>query len=122
MNAIEEIAELEQRLLQAMLKSDVDTLDRLLSDELIFTDHTGHLVEKSADLDGHRTGKVSIDSIEPGERLIKTFQDTAIVSVLMAIKGKYMDQPFEGKNRYTRVWVKKDHSWKVVAAHASVVD
>jgi len=33
-----------------MLKSDVNTLDELLSSDLVFTNHLGHLMTKQDDL------------------------------------------------------------------------
>ncbi|MFK8004744.1 MAG: nuclear transport factor 2 family protein [Saprospiraceae bacterium] len=117
-----QIIEMEQRLLQAMLNSDIKELDILISNELIFTDHMGQLINKKDDLDSHRSGKVKIDKIEPSEQMIKVYENTAIVSVLMKIKGQYLSQPFEGKNRYSRVWQKIDGVWKVVVGHSTSVN
>lgn len=50
----------EERLRQAMLHSDVSTLDELLADDLLFTNHLGQLMTKQDDLKAHRTGMVKI--------------------------------------------------------------
>jgi hypothetical protein len=42
----EDIQTLEERLRIAMLNSDVDALDELLSEELLFTNHLGIIVSK----------------------------------------------------------------------------
>ena len=122
MTTTEQIIEKEQALLKAMLTSDVKVLDDLIADDLIFTDHTGRVVNKSDDLDAHRSGSLHIESIAPSEQVIKMYGNTAIVSVLMQIKGQYLKQPFEGKIRYSRVWMKIDNSWKIVAGHSSSVN
>lgn len=122
MTTTEQIIEKEQVLLKAMLTSDVMVLDDLIADDLIFTDHTGRVVNKSDDLDAHRSGSLHIESIAPSEQVIKMYGNTAIVSVLMQIKGQYLKQPFEGKIRYSRVWMKIDNSWKIVAGHSSSVN
>ena len=122
MTTQEQIVHLEQVLLQAMLKSDVEELDALISDELIFTDHTGRIVSKTTDIEAHRSGKIHIESIDPGEQLIKIYDKVAIVSVLTKIKGNYFGQSYEGKIRFTRVWMDINHSWKIVAGHTTLVN
>jgi len=122
MTTLEHIIEKEESLLQAMLTSDVKVLDDLIADDLIFTDHTGCVVNKSEDLEAHRTGSLMIESIDPGEQVIKIYSNTAIVSVLMQMNGQYLKQPFEGKIRYTRVWMNIDNTWKIFAGHSSAVN
>ena len=121
MTMLEQIIEKEESLLQAMLTGDLKVLDDLIADDLIFTDHTGRVVNKSEDLEAHRTGSLKIESIDPGEQVIKIYGNTAIVSVLMQINGQYLRQPFEGKIRYSRVWMNINDSWKIVAGHSSAV-
>ena len=119
MTVQEQIISLEQALLQAMLSSDVKELDALIADDLIFTNHLGQIIGKAEDIEAHRSGKVSIDTIEPSEQFIRIFKDTAVVSVLMKMEGTYLDQPFRGKNRYLRVWMNGDKGWKIVAGQAT---
>jgi hypothetical protein len=53
------IVELEERLRQAMLRSEVSVLDKLIAPELIFTNHLGQLVTKQDDLASHQSGRSS---------------------------------------------------------------
>jgi Protein of unknown function (DUF3225). len=117
---VEQIAEQEQALRQAMLDGNVKVLDSIIADDLIFTDHNGQVMGKMADIESHRSGKLKVDQLEPSEQVINIYGSTAIVSVLMAIKGRYMDQPFQGKIRYTRTWVNIDNAWTIVAGHSSL--
>ena len=116
---VEQVAEQEQALRQAMLEGNVNVLDSLIADDLIFTDHNGQVMNKMADLESHRSRKLKVEQLEPSEQVIRIYGSTAIVSVLMAIRGRYMDQPFQGKIRYTRTWVNIDNAWKIVAGHSS---
>jgi ketosteroid isomerase-like protein len=50
------IEDLEEKLRQAMLASDIEALDELIADDLIFTMHTGLVINKQDDLEAHRTG------------------------------------------------------------------
>ena len=53
-----EIAECERQLRTAQLTADLGVLDRLLSDELLFTGPDGQLATKAQDLEAHRSGLV----------------------------------------------------------------
>jgi ketosteroid isomerase-like protein len=116
------IIENEERLRQAMLNSDVNTLDELIAPELLFTSHLGKLWTKEQDLSAHRSGMIKIEKITPSERHIQVVGDIAIVSVRIYISGTYEGHRSEGDLRFTRVWaMSTSGKWQVVAGHASGV-
>ncbi len=119
---ISEIVHLETALRQAMLDSDVDKLDDLMSDDLIFTDHTGALRGKQNDIQAHRSGMLKINELEPLNQIVRRSGDTAVVSACLAIKGTFGDAAFSEFFRFTRVWAKQETHWSIVAAHSSVVE
>ncbi|MFM2481824.1 nuclear transport factor 2 family protein [Celerinatantimonas sp. YJH-8] len=112
----------EALLCQAMLASDVQELDRLLSSELVFSNHLGQVLGKKDDLQAHQSGLLHLSHIAIEDQQIKLQQDTAIVVVKMSICGSYDGQPADGTFRFTRVWqhVEGDR-WEVIAAHSSGV-
>lgn len=59
-----EIAQLETELAQAMLHNDMATLDRLLSDDLMFTGPDGIVTDKAQDLALHRSGDTVFTTYE----------------------------------------------------------
>ena len=71
----------EERLRLAMLASDVDALDKLISSDLIFTNHFGQILGKQDDLALHRSGMLRFHTLEPSERKMKTSGKIAVVSV-----------------------------------------
>jgi Domain of unknown function (DUF4440) len=116
------IIEAESSLLQAMLISDVASLDRLISDELLFTNHLGQLLSKQADLSAHRSGLLKFTKLDPSEQVVAVYDSFAIVSVNVKTEGIYANEPFSARIRYTRVWARSSsQSWHVVAGHSSVV-
>jgi len=117
-----QILEAEERLRQAMLSSDVETLDELLAPELVFTSHLGQVLGKQNDLAAHRSGLVKITELTPSEQIIHLHGDVAVVSVRVHLAGCYAGTPSEAKFRFTRVWAKSSGgSWQVVAGHACVL-
>ncbi len=119
---ISEIVHLEVVLRRAMLDSDVDKLDELMSNDLIFTDHTGALLDKQSDIQAHRSGMLKIKELQPLNEIVRRSGDTAVVSTCLAIKGAFGDTAFAEIFRFTRVWAKQETHWSIVAAHSSVVE
>ncbi len=122
MTQLEQIQQVERRLLAAMLNSDVAELNILLSDELLVTGPTGELVGKADDLAAHRSGQIHIEYMVAQQTTIKLLSDAAIVFVLMDMRGLFQSQPpFAGRYRYTRVWTNQKDGWQIIAAHISQV-
>lgn len=113
------IETLEEKLRQAMLSSDVLTLDELIANDLVFTMHNGLVINKQMDLEAHRSGIQKLTKLDIGDRQIHHYDDCAVVTVKTELIGTYNDQAFSESYRYTRVWVKLQNRWQVVAGHVS---
>lgn len=117
-----QVQELERRLREAMRGSDLDELDALLADELIFTDHLGGMWGKADDLAAHRTGAIKVRQVEVSQERILLLDAVAVVNVRLAISGTFSGQEASGQFRFTRVWAPAgDGRWQVVAAHSTLV-
>ena len=117
-----QIIDIEERLRQAMLNSDVNELDILISPKLIFTSYSGQIVSKQQDLDMHRSGKIKIGSIAPSEQQIQLEEGFSVVSVKMHISGSYDGTEIEADFRFTRVWaISITGSQQIVAGHVGIV-
>ena len=115
------IVDLEARLKKAMLESNISELNKLFSDQLIFTDHLGRILSKESDLTAHKTGELKIENIELSEQVIKYFPDLVVVSVLAKITGCYKGVSSQGNYRFTRVWMKEGEQWKIMVAHSTAL-
>ena len=117
-----QIIELEERLRQAMLRSDVVELDALIAPELLFTNHLGQVVSKGADLDAHSSGRFKLTELTPSDRQIQINDGFAVVSVLMHMLGSYEGTPVEQNIRFTRVWASStSSSIQIIAGHTSAI-
>ena len=115
------LEECEEALRQAQLASDVQELDRLVDDELVFIGPNGAVYGKQDDLDAHRRGLIRITRLEPSEESIKRFGSIAVVSVRMEMTGTFEGAAFAGPFRYTRVWRAGPTGWRIVAGHVSAI-
>jgi ketosteroid isomerase-like protein len=111
----------ERAIRAAQLAGDVDALDQLIDDELVFTGPDGNVHSKQDDLAAHRAGVVRITRLDPSEEHIQELGDVAVVSVRMDMAGTVNGAAFAGPFRYTRVWVRRSDSWRIVAGHVSPV-
>ena len=112
----------EERLRLAMLRSDLEVLDELISPDLIFTNHMGQVFSKHDDLDMHRSGALKLYTLEPSENRYKVYEQFAVTLVRMKLSGIYNSLPFAADLRYTRIWhLSVQKTWQIVAGHISAV-
>jgi hypothetical protein len=111
----------ETQLREAQLAGDVNALDRLIDNALIFTTLEGTVVGKTDDLDLHRSGQLRITRMNPIEHHIVDLGTTVVVAVKMDAGASVDGAVFSGKLRYTRVWCERAGGWRVIAGHMSVV-
>lgn len=115
------ILELEEQLRLAMCSSDIATLDSLLSDQLIFTNHLGQVISKKQDIDSHKNKLFVINSIVLSDMQILELGDCAVVTTQAEISGSYNGVPTTHNFRFTRVWSKNQIHWKVVSGHSCLI-
>jgi Domain of unknown function (DUF4440) len=117
-----QIVQIEERLRQAMLNSDVAELDALIAPELLFTSYFGQVFSKQEDLALHQSGKLKFRELTPCDRHIQLNEGFSVVSVQMHVVSCYEGEEMEMNVRFTRVWsVSSAGSLQVVAGHVSVV-
>jgi ketosteroid isomerase-like protein len=118
-----EIVACEAALRAAQLAADVDALDRLISDDLLFTGPDGQLATKAQDLAAHGSGAVRFLEHAPEElRVRRIGTDVAVAALRARLAVEVAGTVIGGAVRYTRVWARKGgDAWRVVGGHVSAV-
>lgn len=118
-----ELVALEARLRRAQLDADVQALDRLIAESLLFTGPDGSLGTKAQDLEAHRTGAVRFRRHEPEElRVRRVGPDVAVAALRARLEVEVAGASVAGTFRYTRVWAReRGGAWQVVGGHVSAV-
>jgi hypothetical protein len=111
----------EERLWKAQLSADIEALDDLIADDLLFTGLTGSLETKSADLEQHRSGALKITKLEPVEFRVRPIPGGAITSVKMDAAAVVAGKVTSATLRYTRVWISENGRWQIAGGHLSIV-
>lgn len=109
-----EIIEQENRLYEAITESNINTLEELLHDDLLFVIPSGDVITKEIDLRTYRDGTLKINTITPQIEALNIIEDMAVIIVSMKIMGSYNAEPFEAQYRYIRFWKKFKEDIKVV--------
>ncbi|MBD2344303.1 nuclear transport factor 2 family protein [Anabaena subtropica] len=105
----------EKNLLSAMKTNNVELLDKLLHDELLFNGPSGETATKAMDLKNYRSGNINLHTVESSDLILSVVGDDVVVAVTVEIQGNYLGQEINGKFRYLRVWKLFENNWKVIA-------
>lgn len=110
----EQINRCEEKFLQGLRTSDIATLEELLHDDLIYNAATGDVMTKEMDIEGFKSANPTIERVDCIERQIQVFENTAIVSTVVYLKGVFGGNQVEAKSRFLRTWKKFDDGWKII--------
>lgn len=110
----------EERLRTAMLSSDVELLDELIADDLIFVNHLGQVLSKEMDIEAHRSGNLKMTGIDILDQRIRLLDRVAVTITRVNLSGIF-GTPFKGEFWYTRVWQNRIGSWQIVSGHCSSI-
>ena len=119
-----QLIELERQLSDALVKEDAAVLDRLWSNDLVFTFPNGKVSNKAQRLAGQKPAAQSSQSesaTSNDEVKVFLYGNTAVVTVLSTWRGKANNQEYSSQFQATHVWVKQQGRWQLVAAHVSPV-
>lgn len=126
----QEILTQEDRLTQATRAIDVETLDRIYADNLIFTGVTGVVCDKRAVMDEARRGADERQAAkQSGAAVVVGYEkddvttirhgDTAVTSYRFGVTIRADGKDVVHRYRTTNVWMKRGQGWQVIAAHTS---
>jgi ketosteroid isomerase-like protein len=116
-----EVVVLEARIRAAQLAADVDELEALISEDLLFAGPDGQLGSKAQDLEAYAKGLVRFLSHEPEElRIRRIGSDTVVTSLAARLVVEALGEISKGTYRYTRIWAREHGgSWRIVGGHVS---
>ena len=118
--AEQEIRALEKRWNESRVRADVASLDTLLATEWTVTHGDGTIDTKAQYLADLRSGdRKFFGDVKQDEFTVRVSGDTAIVAGISDSKVEYKGKPGGGPLRFTRVYMKRDGRWVMIASHAT---
>ena len=110
------VRDLEHRYSDAVMRQDVAAIGNLLADDFVATSSRGQIRDKAKEIEDIKPSPdfkmegFSLDDID-----VRLFKDTAIVTGRSTLRVAFKGQSNTSAFRYTRVYVKRDGRWQVVA-------
>jgi len=105
----------QARRFQAMTAADVAALNRILSDDLVYTHTTGLVDSKTSLAASIGSGKVNYVSLDPSDAMVRVYGETAVVTGQAAMRVIAGSQEHQLSIRFTEVYVQIDGDWKLVS-------
>ena len=106
---------------QAQLHHDAKAVEGLISDNFVYTDYDGTVMNKAeflADLKdpAYRASLIANENVK-----VFPYQNVAIVIGTYHTKGTYKRQAFEHYGRFTDAWIFEKSIWRCVASHTNLI-
>ena len=106
---------------EALVRGDAAALDRLYSDEFVYTTPDGEVRDKSQQLAFTRSGDLRLESGRSDDVKVRVYGNTAVMTGRFTAAGKFKDRVINIRERYTAVWVKRRGAWRLVAEQGNLI-
>lgn len=113
-SAEDSVRALETARREAVLHADTVALSRLLATEFYEVSRLGTLRSRADNIRDLTSGVLHLTSIRYDSTSVRIYDNTAVLTAISDNAGTFRGQPFSGKVRYTRVFVRRDGRWQGV--------
>ena len=112
---MDEIIELENQRIAAMISGDEATLDAVLADDLIYTHSTARVETKAEFIGNVASGRTRYVSFERDDVNIRDYGDTAVVTGHAKLHVSTGDRDHEFQVRFLDIYCRLNGNWQMVA-------
>jgi uncharacterized protein (TIGR02246 family) len=113
------IKQLDNERIKAQIGADAAALDRIYADDFIGVGPSGTVRTKPQVLSDFTSGHLKFQSITTDEVQVRVYENTAVETGVSTMVGQDQGKAVPRDNRFTRVWVKQQGRWRLVANHYS---
>ncbi len=119
-NSVEKaVMQMEEDLRVAITKSDTKAYGRIVADDYVFTTQDAVVRNKAQMVSAYDSGNIKYESAKFDDMKVHPYGDTAVVTGLSTVKAQDNGKDISGQTRYTRVYVKRQGRWQLVATQAT---
>lgn len=116
-----EVLKVNAELDRAVEKNDAEGLGPTVSDELEYTNQMGEVINKAQWQAHLRSGELKMITIRHQVDRMHFFENTVVVTGTSRSTVLFNGKVSHGPRKYTRVFVKQNGTWQLVAQHVSLV-
>ena len=114
------LLDVENKWVEALVKSDMATLDSIFADTYVDTDEHSHRSGKDDVFSLLKSGDLKLDSIQLSGMQVHLYGDAAVVIGSAVQAGSFLGGPVATNVIFTDTFVKQNGKWRAVASHRSV--
>ena len=118
-NVEEVIKKLDNERIQAQIHADGTALDRIYADDFIGVGPSGTVRTKPQVMSDFTSGELKFQSITTDDVQVRVYGNTAVETGRSTMIGQDKGKNVPRDTRFTRVWVKQQGRWRLVANHYS---
>ena len=111
----EEIIKVDEERNQALQKGDIATLDRIYSDDLVYTNATGVILTKAQHLADLKGKSLNFISFKHEDVQVTVHGDAGFLTGISKSVVEYHGSVSHSMRRFLNVFMKKDGQWQCVA-------
>lgn len=105
----------------AIRSGDTQALGKILSDTFVYTNQTGELLGKAQMLANIQSGKLTTVAQHYSDIRLHMYGDTIVMTGISTTSLVYQGKPSDGPRRFTRIYIKQNGQWRLVAQHVTLV-
>ncbi len=111
--------QVEEDLRVAISKGDTKAYGRIVGDDYVFTNQDALVRTKAQMVSAYDSGSLKYESVKFDEIKVHAYGDTAVVTGRQTVKAQDNGKDISGQFRYTRVYVKRQGRWQLVATQVT---
>jgi ketosteroid isomerase-like protein len=114
------LVDVENKCVEALVKSDIATLDSIFADTYVDTDERSRRSGKEDVFSFLKSGDLKLDSIKLSDMQVHLYGDAAVVTGSAVQVGSLLGGPIATNVIFTDTFVRQNGKWRAVASHRSV--
>jgi ketosteroid isomerase-like protein len=119
--AEQEVRQVDNKRNEALVRGDMNVLGHIWADDLTLTNSRGEVHSKAQRIDDIQSGNLKFESYTNNDVLVRVYGDTAVMIGRSAAKYLEKGSNVSHQTRFTRVYVKRQERWQLVAQQTSLI-
>ena len=110
----DKVIELDRQRMDAMAKKDIAALNKLISDDLVYTHSSARLDTKQSLIGNMESGSTVYTAVEPSDVKAQDLGDAVVLTGSCRISVMSQGRPNSFSVRFTDVYANKGGQWQMV--------
>lgn len=118
--AVKELIELDQKLIEATKRRDKAALESIYADEFILVNPRGEVWNKKRNIDFLLSQRLAFEALTAEDHSVEVFGETAHMFHMGSAKGAHDGRAFSGRGRTFHILVRRNGRWQLLVTHEGV--